>query len=490
MVTMTDAAAADVDPLRDPEDSSYSRVPNYLWKYANDHSDLTDAAEDLRQLLIDLATEASIRYHSIEARAKKLASYRDKSLKTEDDGTPKYADPANEIRDCVAARAILFTTRARDDFATVLQSRAEVDEQQNPGARSHNGYDSEHFIVTSLRDTADRARYTSLVRYLGRYPGLEIQLRSVAAHAWAEYEHDVRYKSTAYDELSTDAKGQINQWFIEAGGMRRVMDDLFDKVQGLLYPSNDPSATAPDDEVEEDIATEVSDDPPSGQETRVLDTAALADVLQERYPGNELGDVHTVAELVEHLAAVPLTSVAELESSLGEVEAGHVARLMDYPTEPTAVRRLDDELLAVFTDHYVETALDEKRRQLLRLRLGRVRGKFAIYSLYDGRHSRRPVTAARAVRDLAGLVARFGGLDTATVPGAVSTTREDLNPSAKPRAIRTGGGTLYVATNFTRAGAEQVMGRLVLAASGSGFKILRAGDVICEAPQPIGPPDL
>ena len=39
-----------------------------------------------------------------------------------------------------------------------------------------------------------------------------------------------------------------------------------------------------------------------------------------------------------------------------------VERLMDYPAKPTGARRLDDELLAVFTERYVDTAPENEPR--------------------------------------------------------------------------------------------------------------------------------
>lgn len=478
---MSDAAAPSVDLFDNPEDPGYSRVPGFLWAYANDHSELAEAAVDLQRFLADLATRASILVHTIESRSKKLSSYREKALKAGADGLPKYKDPAQEIRDCVAARVILFTGRARDDFAAVLESSVEIAERQNPGDIKHNGYDSEHFIVTALLDDADRTRYVALTRYLARYAGLEIQLRSVAAHAWAEYEHDVRYKSAAYAELPADAKAQVNQWFVEAGGLRRMMDTIFDQVQGLLYPES--SENGPDADVDEEIQTEVTDEPVVETDNRQLNVDTVSEFLGGRYPNSKSGELHEIAELVEHLTRLTIGTLEDLEIALSDVEVGHVARLMDYPIEPTAVRRLDDELLAALTDRYVAAADGDKRQQLLRLRLARVRGKFAIYGIYDGTRMRRPVTAAHAVRDLASLVARFGGLKSATVAGAIALDRAGVLPSYGPRAIRTSEGVLFVATNFTRSWAEQVMAQLVAAAPGSGLRVVRAGDVICEAPQ-------
>jgi ppGpp synthetase/RelA/SpoT-type nucleotidyltranferase len=477
MVAMSDGASS--DPFGAENDPAFANVPRFLWDYAYDHSDLADAAEDLRKFLDELANEASIPVHTIESRAKRLTSYRDKALKRKPDGSLKYTSPAHEIRDCIAARVILYTSRARDDFADVIEKRTTVVERQNPGQTKHNGYDSEHFIVTGLRDPGSRGRYTALASFLDKYPGLEIQLRSVAAHAWAEYEHDVRYKSGAYNELSTDAKSQIDQWFVEAGGMRRVMDDLFDQIQERLYASP-ADITAPIDP--EEMVQDLEDDPGSDPEMRALDAGSLSEYIADRYPDRRLGDAQALIPLLTQLSALQVTTIPQLESSLSTVELGEVARLMDYPIGPTGVRLLDDELLAVFTDRYIEVDTDDDRRQLLGLRLRRVRGKFAIYSIDNGEIVRRPVAAARAVRDLAGLVARRSGIDAAIVAEAIAKSREDLRPSAKPRAVRTANGTLFVATNFTRSWAESVMRKLVSNAPGSGLRVIRAGDVLCEAP--------
>src|SRR5690606_25167622 len=129
---------------------------------------------------------ASIRIHTIEARAKSLSSYQEKSLKQNEDGTPKYTTPGTQIHDCVAARVIVFTTRARNDLADLLNLHTSVIERQNPGDAKHNGYDSEHLVIQSLKNSDERSRFAALARYLDKYQGLEIQIRSVAGHAWAE----------------------------------------------------------------------------------------------------------------------------------------------------------------------------------------------------------------------------------------------------------------------------------------------------------------
>ncbi|MHA7143824.1 hypothetical protein ACX80U_03810 [Arthrobacter sp. TmT3-37] len=464
-------------------DRDHTVIPSHLWDYAQDQSVLTEAAQDIRRYLEELARRGSINLHTIESRAKSLSSYQNKSEKELEDGSRKYSDPATQIHDCVAARVIVFTTRTRNDLADLIENHAEVIERVNPGDLKHNGYDSEHLVIKSLKKQDERARYGALGKYFEKYRGLEIQIRSVAGHAWAEYEHDLRYKSGAYQELSDDGKGQINQWFIEAGGMRRYMDEIFERIEARVFIGEQelpqpvdrepPLAQQEGDDIDDDLAE--YDDP------RPLDEEALRDVITARFPGYDTGQTGAVEELLTHLEQLRVSTVGELEAALVNLEQGQVARLMDYPSDTSGVRRLDDELLATFTDTYVETALGEDRKQFLRLRLRRVRGKFAIYTVEVAKRPSRLLTAASAVRETAKLVANLGGVDLVSIEGAISTERNHLNPSTKARTIRTQHGPIFVATNMTRSWAESIIKELIRRVPNHSIRVLRAGDLLIES---------
>lgn len=77
-------------------------MPSHAWDYAQDQTELTEAARDIRRFLEELAAGGSICIHTIEARAKSLASYGDKSQKKRANGSLKYAHPKTQIHDCVA----------------------------------------------------------------------------------------------------------------------------------------------------------------------------------------------------------------------------------------------------------------------------------------------------------------------------------------------------------------------------------------------------
>ena len=465
------------------QQSDVAQIPHHVWEYAQGHDDLAVAAREIRNYLEELAERASIRIHTIESRAKSLSSYQEKSQKLDAHGLPKYSNPTAQIHDCVAARVIVFTTRARDDLADLLSAHTSVVERTNPGDIKHNGYDSEHLIISGLIKRDERDRFAALSRYFDKYYGLEIQIRSVAGHAWAEYEHDIRYKSEAYKELSPDGKSQVDQWFFEAGGMRRFMDELFGKIEAHLIEVEDEDS--PDLLTTEiprlaPITLENLDEIQEDSDPRTLDESTLSELISLRFPAHDLGDARTLDQLLSHLRRLGVLKIGDLEAALANVENGQVARLMDYPEGTSGARRLDDELLATFTDKYVDFAEDEDRKQFLKLRLRRVRGKFALYSIGDTGEMTRPMPAASAMRELARIVASSHGTDSVIVDGAISNDKATLPPSAKARLVRTVHGQVFVTTNVTRARAEEVMDELVLRAKNKDLKVFRAGDLLFE----------
>jgi ppGpp synthetase/RelA/SpoT-type nucleotidyltranferase len=453
-------------------DDGMSHIEKHVWEFARDQAELSLVASEIKVYLEELAQSASITVHAVESRAKGLVSYEAKTSRVRDDGSRRYADPSQEIHDCVAARVMLFTTSARKDLSELITTRTTVIERKFPGDTKLNGYDSEHIVITGLQQEDARKRYPHLAKYFAKYPGLEIQLRSVAAHAWAEYEHDVRYKAGAYHALSSDRQRKIDQWFVEAGGMRKVMDYLFGKIE---YEMLDKEPSGPDAAlVDEDEVDDSTDD----VEVKLLDIEVLRSFISTRYAPSDPGDGADVEVILEQLLSMDVRTLPQLEASLNDLEEGFVATLMDYPRRVSGARRLDDEILSVFTDRYVEAAAEEDRANLLLLRLRRVRGKFAIYSIREGSSESRPVSAARALRQLAERVAREVGIAEVDVEGYVSSAPNALNPSMKEKGIKTPGGVVYVSTNLTRTAAELVMRALLNKMPAADIQVVRAGDVI------------
>ena len=73
------------------------------------------------------------------------------------------------------------------------------------------------------------------------------------------------------------------------------------------------------------------------------------------------------------LLELGITSLEELGGLLGSVDSAAISGRMDYRYPPGAVRRLDDALLAVFGDRYLELHGNAERVPSLRARLDKLR---------------------------------------------------------------------------------------------------------------------
>ena len=115
-----------------------------------------------------------------------------------------------------------------DKIAKVIQDEFEVDEVNSVDKREildpdRFGYLSLHYVI-KLND-----KRISLPEYK-RFKDLkiEIQIRSILQHAWAEIEHDLGYKS----KHSVPRKVRRN--FSRLASLLELADEEFDKIREML----------------------------------------------------------------------------------------------------------------------------------------------------------------------------------------------------------------------------------------------------------------
>lgn len=459
-------------------------VPAHLWKYALNHGALQDAAQQLEQLLSSKLAESGLDFHKIESRAKGISSYAKKAAIQKTDNTPKYSDPANQIMDTVAARVILYTNTSRKASLEVIKSTFKVYEHQNPGKAKQNGYDSDHFVVTGFQNPELLTGYSDLKAFFSTRPGLEIQVRTVAGHAWAEYEHDIRYKpGNGFESLSREAQNEINRLFFEAGGARRQLDRNFNEIEEILRPSRQtlvrelpeaqvtPSPTPPEDEFESELPSETS--------KLTVTQETLATFLRTKYPDSPLPADELLEYELKALKALGISDIRTLETTLDSVDTQDIQKLMGYREDPGAARRLEDDLLARYGDDYIaKLKVTGQSKFNLEGRLRRIRGKLVIYSVDNIPELRgRFFTSSQLFRELSKEVSRAKkGPQYAGVEGLSSSRKTDLDASARPRRMAVPYGHLYFATNRSRGALEQ--GAATLAKKlGKDVTLRRAGDI-------------
>ncbi len=302
--------------------------------YAEQHPDLVAAASAAVALLASILDEAGINYLTIEGRAKSVASFAEKATRTAS-GRAMYADPLADIGDQLGVRVITYV---RDDVEAVAALLAE----QLP--------------VLDDRDfgelTASQGRFGYASRHLqveieGRV--VQVQLRTVLQHAWAEFEHDIRYKGT----VPTEHASEFDRRFTLAAGLLELADQEFSAIRERLRGAA-PTETAGDD-------------------PRIA-PGELAAFLAGQYADAGWSRTDHYAWISGLLLELGITTLVELAELLRATDEAAIGARMDYRYPPGAVRRLDDALLSAFGERYVALHGNAHRRDLLEARLDRLRG--------------------------------------------------------------------------------------------------------------------
>ena len=240
------------------------------------------------------------------------------------DGQRLYTDPLAEITDQVGLRVITFL---RDDVSTVanllgeeMQLLDDRDMGQETASTGRWGYASRHLLVAVA----------------GEQQPASIQVRTVLQHAWAEFEHDIRYKGSIPEEDAPD----LDRRFTLAAGLLELADREFSAIRERLRSS--PPAQR-------------SEQPEPDGDPRIA-TPVLATYLGNRFPDAGWSRTEHYAWISGLLLELGIDSLEGLDAVLDSVDAEAINASMGYRFPPGAVRRLDDALLAAFGGRYIGPA--------------------------------------------------------------------------------------------------------------------------------------
>ena len=167
-----------------------------------------------------------------------------------------------------------------------------------------------------------------LQAYAGRE--FEVQIRTVLQHAWAEFEHDIRYKRRGN---TGKLAPEVDRAFTLAAGLIELADQQFDLIAAQQSATD---TTAPID----------------------LDVKFTAETLPgiiallhgNTIPQSRLEHYHWLEEL---LHAHGLTTVAQLTELMSPANLERVKTALHYTFQPGQVRIIDDLLLAAFGEEHI-----------------------------------------------------------------------------------------------------------------------------------------
>jgi predicted RNase H-like nuclease/ppGpp synthetase/RelA/SpoT-type nucleotidyltranferase len=326
------------------EDPSRSAVR----EYAARHGQLRETADQFVGLVTTILDDAGINYLSVTGRAKSVASFAAKAARTVD-GVPVFTDPLSEITDQIGLRVITYVHSDVAAVADLLDDQVVVLDDRDMGRETASegrfGYASRHLLIS-----LDAARESQPAYELLRGRRAQVQIRTVLQHAWAEFEHDIRYKGEIPDEHVRD----FDRRFTLAAGLLELADREFSTIRDRLQAGMTGQRQDPED-----------DDPR-------ISPRELAAFLAGQYADAGWSRTDHYSWISGLLLELGITSLDELADVLRPIDGAAINERMAYRYPPGAVRRLDDALLAGFGERYVALHGNAHREASLRTRLEKI----------------------------------------------------------------------------------------------------------------------
>lgn len=164
-------------------------MSNLVMQYQNSLNIYQQVTRQFQSVLSMLLQNQEVPVHSITGRAKDIRSLAGKIHKNKN----KYKK-LQDITDLCGLRIITYYEDDVDRVAALIRDHFSIDEENSVDKRqtlkpTEFGYASLHLIV-NLPAEADKPQAAGCCK-------VEIQIRSLLQHAWAEIEHDLEYKNPA-----------------------------------------------------------------------------------------------------------------------------------------------------------------------------------------------------------------------------------------------------------------------------------------------------
>lgn len=227
--------------------------------------------------------------------------------------------PFEEIQDIVGLRVVcLFLSdiarigeAIRDSFKVLSE-----DNKVEGHEAASFGYMSVHFVATMKKEYAG-PRYNQII-------GLpfEIQVRTIAMHAWATISHYLDYKS------ETDVPKQLRRDFYALSGLFYVADTHFEMFFKSSQESREKMA-----KLFEKAKSQVDQE---------INLDSLTAYLHKEFPDREHGDSKDISELIHELSRAGYTTIGDIEHAVETAWDAFILWEKEQPPGEVAGRKFID----------------------------------------------------------------------------------------------------------------------------------------------------
>ena len=276
-------------------------VEKIMQEYEQQYRLNSDFTEQIEKLIRDLIKEKNIKVQSIPSRIKKSESLK-KKLDRADGKYSKLSD----VTDISGIRIITYFSDDVDAVAKVIEEEFDIDKEYSVDKRAlldpdRFGYLSLHYVAKLPNS---RLQLTEYKRFSGC--NVEIQIRSILQHTWAEVEHDLGYKT------KESVPKNIRRRFSRLAGLLEIADSEFVEIRDSLqeYKIKVP------EQILENSASVLID---QASLLAFIENSTLVQELDQNIATitkiNILGTDDTIVSNLKH---VGLETIADIESALRE----------------------------------------------------------------------------------------------------------------------------------------------------------------------------
>lgn len=198
-------------------------VTRILIEYNQESTLFGEFIKVVHGLLDNLLKRNQIRVHSIFDRLKDKQSLEKKLNR------PKSTyEKLEDVTDICGIRIITFFNDEVDTIASLISKEFEIDRKNSVDKRmlvdpDRFGYRSLHYVVKLKRTRLRLPEYSGFSDCK-----IEIQIRSILQHTWAEIEHDLGYKS------KISVPKEIQRRFFQLASLLELADDEFLRIRNFL----------------------------------------------------------------------------------------------------------------------------------------------------------------------------------------------------------------------------------------------------------------
>lgn len=272
--------------------------------YSNYYEVYADCCHKIEKLICELLRENNIKFQSITSRVKE----KDSLEKKVENSDGKYQS-ITDITDIIGIRIITYFEDEVDMVAQIIKDEFEIDNENSIDKRKlldpdRFGYLSLHYVVNISPIRLKLLEYRKFSKCK-----IEIQIRSILQHTWAEIEHDLGYKS------NIAVPRDIRRSFSRIAGLLELADQEFTRIRNELL------------KYEQEVEIEIINSP----ENVLIDITSLRKYIQSSSIVNELdqaiasivkGNIsdkfleESVEGRLNGLAFLNIKTIAKLESLL------------------------------------------------------------------------------------------------------------------------------------------------------------------------------